>query len=286
MTSVSVGFCTLAAPRNRFLDDILELLDRVGVRPEETIRWSGQRRYRFETNEPALDLVLARNADIALLVNLGAVELGIVGSDIFIEQQEALGQHEARSLSALDLGLGRCRLSLLALPEVAAEGVGNGHRPVRVATTYPRIAAAYFAALGQPVECIKLHGCVEIAPGLGLADYAMDLVSSGRTLAQNGLVEVEEIMPISTHLIVHRASLDGASPAASSWVLRFAERLESRAVPATGFELLQRALHRLPCSPALEEISRGGRPSPPNSLSSDVPVHASPVAAEPTRSGD
>ncbi|MDY7094970.1 MAG: ATP phosphoribosyltransferase [Acidobacteriota bacterium] len=298
MTSVADGSCTLAAPRNRFLSDILDLLDQVGVRPEETIRRSGQRRYRFGTNEPELDLVLARNADIAMLVNLGAVELGIVGSDIFIEQQGARSRQEADSVSAMDLGLGRCRLSLLAPPEVAACGLGGDGRPVRVATTYPRIATAYFATFGQPVECIKLHGCVEIAPGLGLADYVMDLVSSGRTSAQNGLVEVEEIMPISTHLVVHRpsgarataghgvASSNGTSPGTSSWVLRFAERLGLRATSVTGSELLERALRRRPGSAEVPGLTRGDRPSLPNSSSSDVPVPASPCAAEPLRSGD
>jgi ATP phosphoribosyltransferase len=237
MTSAgSSVLCSLAVPRNRFLDDILELLGRVGIRPEAALRQPGLRRYRFDTNEPALNLVLARNTDIALLVGMGAVKLGIVGSDVFMEQ------HHENSLSVMDLGLGRCRLSLLALPKVAERGPRCCQLPVRVATTYPRIAAAYFAALGLPIECIKLHGCVEIAPGLGLADYAIDLVSSGRTLAQNGLVEADNIVPISTHLIVHRSPNPGVSPATSSWVWRFAERLELKTVPTTATEHLERAL--------------------------------------------
>jgi ATP phosphoribosyltransferase len=280
MSRVPPAPCVLAAPRNRFLDDILDLLARVGLRPEAAIRQPGLRRYRFDTNERELDLVLARNTDIALLVGLGAVELGIVGSDVFMEQP-----HED-SLSAMDLGLGRCRLSLLALPEVAARGLADDRRPVRVATTYPRIAAAYFAALGHPVECIKLHGCVEIAPGLGLADYAIDLVSSGRTLAQNGLVEADSIMPISAHLIVHRSPNPGISPAAASWVLRFAERLELATAPTTAAELLERTLRERSRSWSARGLSRDGRPSPPNSGSPDVAVPASPLASELLRSGD
>lgn len=280
MSPVPPAPCVLAAPRNRFLDDILDLLARVGLRPEAAIHQPGQRRYRFDTSEQELDLVLARNTDIALLVGMGAVELGIVGSDVFMEQ------HHESSLSVMDLGLGRCRLSLLALPEVAARGPRDGRRPIRVATTYPRIAAAYFAALGQRIECIKLHGCVEIAPGLGLADYAIDLVSSGRTLAQNGLVEAANIMPISTHLIVHQSPNPGVSPAAASWVRRFAERLELGTAPATAAELLERILRERSRPRSARVLSCDCRPSPPNAGSPDVAVPPSPLASEPLRSGD
>ena len=145
--------------------------------------------------------VALRAFDVATFVAHGAAQLGIVGSDV-------LGEFAYPELYApVDLGIGYCRLSVAEPAELAAHDDPRGWSHVRVATKYPHLTAEHFARRGVQAECIKLNGAMELAPMLGLAPRIVDLVSSGRTLKENGLVEVETIVEVSSRLIVNRAAM-------------------------------------------------------------------------------
>lgn len=190
----------LAVPKGRILSEALPLLARAGVVPEAAFGDEDSRALRFATDDPALGLIRVRAFDVATFVAHGAAQLGIVGSDV-------LAEFDYPALYApVDLGIGRCRLSV-AMPAAADHGAntqGGGH--VRVATKYPNLTARHFAARGVQAECIKLNGAMELAPLLGLAPRIVDLVSSGRTLKENGLVEVEPVLDVTARLIVNRAA--------------------------------------------------------------------------------
>lgn len=190
----------LAVPKGRILAEALPLMARAGIVPEAAFADPDSRALRFATDDAALALIRVRAFDVATFVAHGAAELGIVGSDV-------LAEFDYSTLYApVDLGIGRCRLSVAQLKEgpAAADRAAGGH--VRVATKYPALTARHYAARGVQSECIKLSGAMELAPQLGLADRIVDLVSSGRTLAENGLVEVEHVLDVTARLIVNRAA--------------------------------------------------------------------------------
>lgn len=186
----------LAIPKGRILGEALPLLARAGVVPEAAFGDEDSRALRFATEDPALGLIRVRAFDVATFVAHGAAQLGIVGSDV-------LAEFDYPALYApVDLGIGRCRLAV-AMPAAADRGE-HGH--IRIATKYPSLTARHYAARGVQAECIKLNGAMELAPQLGLAARIVDLVSSGRTLKENGLVEVETLLDVSARLIVNRAA--------------------------------------------------------------------------------
>jgi ATP phosphoribosyltransferase len=143
-------------------------------------------------------IIRVRAFDVATFVAHGAAQAGIVGSDV-------IDEFAYPDLYApVDLGIGHCRLSV-AEPRGAAGIESASH--VRVATKYPSLTRRHFERLGVQAECVKLNGAMELAPTLGLASRIVDLVSSGRTLAENDLAETSVIMPVSARLIVNRATL-------------------------------------------------------------------------------
>jgi ATP phosphoribosyltransferase len=144
-----------------------------------------------------LGILLIRDDDVPTYVARGAADLGVVGKDVLDETTEEV-------VEILDLGFGQCRLSL-AVPLDRQDGLSNGNIR-RVATKYPRTAEQFFRTLSWQVQIIKLHGAVEIAPALGLSDAVVDLVSTGRTLKESGLVEVQVVKECSARLIGNRAS--------------------------------------------------------------------------------
>jgi ATP phosphoribosyltransferase len=184
---------TVALAKGRMQHDALSLLARAGVRVSgEAIN---SRRLAVEDEGGRYRFVFVKPADVPVYVEHGVADCGVVGRDLLLES-------EADLLQPLDLRIGRCRLA------VAAPRGGSGAQLVapRVATKYPRVAAAHFGARGVPVEIITLSGSVELAPVLGLADCIVDLVETGRTLAENGLEVVETIAHSSARLVVNRAS--------------------------------------------------------------------------------
>lgn len=190
----------LAIPKGRILDEALPLLLRAGISPEPAFHDPNSRLLRFTTSNSALDIIRVRAFDVATFVAHGAAQIGIVGSDVIDEFDYS------EIYAPLDLKIGHCRISVA---EPAALAVGDDPRSwshVRVATKYPHMTQKHFAARGVQAECVKLNGAMELAPTLGLSTRIVDLVSSGRTLEDNGLVEVEVLAQVSARLIVNRAA--------------------------------------------------------------------------------
>ncbi len=190
---------TFAVPKGRILDEALPVMARAGVVPEDDFHDESNRSLTFGTTRDDMRLIRVRAFDVATFVAHGAAQAGIVGSDVIEE-------FDYDDLYApVDLDIGHCHLAV-AEPERAADNICSASH-LRVATKYPNITRRHFERQGIQAECVKLNGAMEIAPVLGLAGRIVDLVSTGRTLKQNGLVETSRIMNISARLIVNRAAL-------------------------------------------------------------------------------
>jgi ATP phosphoribosyltransferase len=190
---------TLALSKGRIFEETLPLLAAAGVVPADDPERS--RKLIIATNRPDVRLVIVRATDTPTYVQYGAADLGIAGKDVLLEHGGA-GLYQP-----LDLDIARCRLCVAVKKGFDyAAAVRPGGR-IRVATKYIDSAKIHFAGKGMHVDLIKLYGSMELAPLVGLADAIVDLVSSGGTLRANGLEEVEEIMPISSRLIVNQAAL-------------------------------------------------------------------------------
>ncbi|WP_294325063.1 ATP phosphoribosyltransferase [uncultured Sphingomonas sp.] len=190
----------IAVPKGRILDEAMPLLARAGIVPEAAFRDPDSRALRFRTDRPDIDLIRVRAFDVATFVAHGAAQLGIVGSDV-------LAEFDYSELYApVDLKIGHCRISVAEPAGMAATDDPRGWSHVRIATKYPHTTQRHFAARGVQAECVKLNGAMELAPVLGLAPRIVDLVSSGRTLKENGLVEVETIAEVTSRLVVNRAA--------------------------------------------------------------------------------
>ena len=201
-----------AVPKGRILDEALPLLARAGVVPEAAFSDKSSRALAFATSRDDLRLIRVRAFDVATFVAHGAAQAGIVGSDV-------IDEFAYPDLYApVDLDIGHCRLSVAEPRDSAA--IGNASH-ARVATKYPNLTRRHFERLGVQAECVKLNGAMELAPSLGLAQRIVDLVSSGRTLADNGLVETSVIMPVSARLIVNRAALKTDSARLSALIDAF-----------------------------------------------------------------
>ncbi|MDI6745985.1 MAG: ATP phosphoribosyltransferase [Rhodocyclaceae bacterium] len=190
---------TIALSKGRIFEETLPLLAAAGIVPLENPEDS--RKLIIGTSRPDVRVVIVRASDVPTYVQYGAADLGIAGKDVLIE-------HGGTGLyQPLDLKIAKCRMCV-ATPAGFdyAAAVRRGAR-LRVATKYINTAREHFAAKGVHVDLIKLYGSMELAPLAGLADAIVDLVSSGGTLRANNLVEVEDIMPISSRLIVNQASL-------------------------------------------------------------------------------
>ncbi len=190
----------LAVPKGRLLDEALPLLAAAGIEPEAAFSDDASRALRFTTNRPDISLIRVRAFDVATFVAHGAAQLGIVGSDVI----EEFGYSEL--YAPVDLDIGHCRISVAEPADLAASDDPRRWSHVRVATKYPNLTRRHFEARGVQAECVKLNGAMELAPTLGLSSRIVDLVSSGRTLKENGLVEVEVISHVSARLIVNRAA--------------------------------------------------------------------------------
>ena len=190
----------IAVPKGRILQEAVPLLRCAGIEPEAAFGDENSRALRFTTNDSNIDLIRVRAFDVATFVAHGAAQLGIVGSDV-------LAEFDYSELYApVDLGIGHCRISVAEPASLAETDDPRGWSHVRVATKYPHTTRAHFEARGVQAECVKLNGAMELAPLLGLAPRIVDLVSSGRTLKENGLVEIEVIAEVTSRLIVNRAA--------------------------------------------------------------------------------
>lgn len=189
---------TFAVPKGRILDEALPLMARAGVVPEAEFHDNKSRALSFACEAADMRIIRVRAFDVATFVAHGAAQAGIVGSDVV--EEFAFSDLYA----PVDLDIGHCRLSV-------AEPVGQKDSgPVshlRVASKYPNLTRKHFEGMGIQAEVVKLNGAMELAPGLGLASRIVDLVSTGRTLKDNGLEETSIILPVSARLIVNRAAL-------------------------------------------------------------------------------
>ena len=206
------SFLTIALAKGRMQDEALRLLARAGVRVSAEALAS--RRLAVGDEGGRYRFVFVKPSDVPVYVEHGIADCGVVGRDVLLETQPDL-------LQPLDLKFGRCRVAVAAR---AGEQLGE-HGMLRVATKYPRLAAEHFGARGVPVEIIQLSGSVELAPVLGLADCVVDLVETGRTLAENGLAVVETITDSTARLVVNRASYQLKSAAVAELIENLREAL-------------------------------------------------------------
>jgi ATP phosphoribosyltransferase len=198
---------TLALPKGRVLDETVTLFGAVGI-DLAAVR-ENSRKLIFEVE--GFRVLVVRDADVPTYVAHGAADAGVVGSDVLEEQ--GLDLYEP-----LDLGIGRCRMSIAgpaeapplgesSRPSPSPDGARKGESPVRYATKFPKIARRFLEARSEAFELIKLQGAIELGPLVGLCDRIIDIVSTGETLKQNRLVEIETLMQVSARLVVNRASL-------------------------------------------------------------------------------
>jgi ATP phosphoribosyltransferase len=189
-----------AIPKGRILDEALPLMRAAGIEPVAEFFDNASRALMFATTNPDVQIIRVRAFDVATFVAHGAAQIGIVGSDVIDEFDYS------ELYAPVDLNIGHCRISVAEPAEMAATDDPRSWSHVRVATKYPNLTRKHFAARGVQAECVKLNGAMEIAPLLGLSSRIVDLVSSGQTLKENGLVEVEKIANVSARLVANRAA--------------------------------------------------------------------------------
>ncbi|MBV9248811.1 MAG: ATP phosphoribosyltransferase [Acetobacteraceae bacterium] len=205
----------LALPKGRILAEAGQVLAQAGVHPAPDYADEESRRLRFPTDDPMLDVVRVRPFDVATFVAFGAAQLGICGADVLMEFDYP------EIYAPLDLGIGRCRVSVAEPAETAGTDDTSRWSQVRVATKYPNIARRHFAGRGIHAEVVQLSGAMELAPGLGLARLIVDLVQTGFTLKANGLIETEVIASVTSRLIVNRTALKTRPETIGAWIARF-----------------------------------------------------------------
>lgn len=191
-------YITIAIPKGRILDESVALFKKIGIDCAELL--GDTRKLIFENHEQKMRYMIVRATDVPTYVEYGCADLGIVGKDTLLEQEKDLYE-------PLDLKFGYCRMMVAEPANLAGDDDPSSWTRIRIATKYPNFTEKYFATRGVQVEVIKLYGSIELAPLVGLSERIVDLVSTGETLKQNGLVEVETIAEITTRLIVNRASL-------------------------------------------------------------------------------
>ena len=202
----------IALPKGRLGEKVYNLLKQAGYACP-AIEDPG-RKLIFENPETGVRYFWVKPSDVAIYVERGAADLGIAGKDLLLEYRPEVYE-------LLDLGLGKCRMAV-AGPKSFREKPGS---PLRIATKFPHIAAKYYAGLGRDIDIIKLNGSIEIAPILGLSDVIVDIVETGKTLKENDLEVMEEIVPISARLIANQAAYQFQYDAIRNLVRNLEEQL-------------------------------------------------------------
>ena len=188
----------IALPKGRILKQVLPIFDKVGIIPEKSFFNEKDRKLKFETNIPNIKLIIVRSFDVATFLIYGAAHIAIIGSDVLEEF------NHSEIYSPIDLQIGLCRLVVATTKEILSDEDPLTWSYVRVATKYPNLTSEHFKKRGVHADCIKLNGAMELAPSMGLCRRIVDLSESGETLKANGLIEIEEIMKVSTRLAVNR----------------------------------------------------------------------------------
>ncbi|MBR3976032.1 MAG: ATP phosphoribosyltransferase [Clostridia bacterium] len=183
----------IALPKGRLGSKVYKMLESIGYECPEILEDS--RKLIFENSEAGVKYFLVKPSDVAIYVEYGAADIGVVGKDILDE-----GDFDIYELA--NLGFGTCRMAIAAKNEFREDF----DRPLKVATKYPNIAKNYYNSKNREIEIIKLNGSIELAPVLGLSDVIVDIVETGTTLKENGLSVFEEILPISARLIANKSA--------------------------------------------------------------------------------
>lgn len=185
----------IAITKGRIEKYAVKIFQESGIDCDELINKG--RKLIFHDSVNNIDFVLVKAIDVLTYVDHGVVDIGIVGKDVLMEQNK-------NYYEVLDLKMGKCKFAIAALPET---NLNEGYNKKKIATKYPNVARNFFRSKGQDVEIIKIEGSVELAPILGLSDAIMDIVETGNTLKENGLVILEEVCDISARVVVNIASM-------------------------------------------------------------------------------
>ena len=208
-----MNMLNIALPKGRLGEKAYAMLERAGF-PCPSIK-EPNRKLIFENEEAGVRYFWVKPSDVAIYVERGAADLGIVGKDILLE-------YEPDVYELLDLGMGKCRMAV-----AAKRGFRDDRRrTLIVATKFTNIASRYYASQGRDIDIIHLNGSIELAPILKLSDVIVDIVETGTTLRENDLVEYETIVPISARLIANKASSKFQSAAIDQIVRSMAKQLE------------------------------------------------------------
>ncbi|CAM3702015.1 ATP phosphoribosyltransferase [Marinicrinis lubricantis] len=181
----------VAMPKGRIYKKASKLFREAGLPTPDD--FDDSRKLIIPVPEAGMEFIMAKPVDVPTYVEYGAADIGIVGKDVLMEENRDVYE-------LLDLGIARCRMSIIGAKD---------WQPVmnpKVATKYPNVASQYFREMGQQVQVIKLNGSIELAPLIGLADRIVDMVETGQTIRENGLLELEEMFPITSRLIANRVS--------------------------------------------------------------------------------
>lgn len=210
-------YLTFALGKGRLANKTLELLEKIGITCEE-MKDKSSRKLIFVNEELKIRFFLAKGPDVPTYVEYGAADIGVVGEDTILEENRNVYE-------VLDLGFGKCRMCVCGPKE--AEELLKHHERIRVASKYPNIAKDYFYNQKyQTVDIIKLNGSVELGPIVELSDVIVDIVETGGTLKENGLMVLEEICPLSARMIVNPVSMQMQSARIKDLLHRIRKQLE------------------------------------------------------------
>ncbi|MGI5946600.1 MAG: ATP phosphoribosyltransferase [Lachnospiraceae bacterium] len=214
-------YLTVALAKGRLADKAMDLFERAGISCEE-MKDKSSRKLIFTNEELKIRFFLAKANDVPTYVEYGAADIGIAGKDTILEEGRKLYE-------VIDLGMGRCRMCVCG-PESAREKLKH-HELIRVATKYPNIAKDYFYnKKHQTVEIIKLNGSIELAPIVGLSEVIVDIVETGSTLKENGLVVLEEVCPLSARMVVNQVSMKRENERIASLIQTFKQLLREESI--------------------------------------------------------
>ncbi|WNS81357.1 ATP phosphoribosyltransferase [Domibacillus sp. DTU_2020_1001157_1_SI_ALB_TIR_016] len=211
-----MSMLTIAMPKGRIFEEAAALMQEAGYKLPPDLDES--RKLIIEVPEENMRFFLAKPMDVATYVEHGVADVGIAGKDGLLEEERDVYE-------LLDLKISPCYLAVAGLPDTTLNEVAP-----KIATKYPTVASAYFREKGEQVEIIKLNGSIELAPLIGLSDRIVDIVSTGRTLRENGLVEYETIVDITSRLIVNPVSYRMKNEEISNLVNRLTDTIEEKAV--------------------------------------------------------
>ena len=213
-------YLTIALAKGRLAEKAMEMFEAIGISSDE-MKDKASRKLIFVNEDLGVRFFLAKANDVPTYVEYGAADIGIVGRDTILEEGRKLYE-------VMDLGVGKCRMCVCG-PESARERLEH-HELIRVATKYPNIAKDYFYNQKyQTVEIIKLNGSIELAPIVGLSEVIVDIVETGSTLRENGLMVLEEVCSLSARMVVNQVSMKTENERITAIIKKFQAYLKENA---------------------------------------------------------